>query len=158
MKKIIHIILSILMVLTISACSDKNTTLSNGKVLIVSDSMETLKGKPSVTIYFGENQKNFNTFTILKEELHNGFAVDSRVNITIGKVDLTSSYHKNQYYLNEKNDAFIVLKIKKLDKTDNEAIIYIKAKVSTADGNKYLNIDQDIKINGKYFLNLVKEF
>jgi len=158
MKKIVQVVLSILMLLTVSAYSNENTTLPNGDVLLISDSMETLGGKPSVTIYFGENQNDFNTFTILKEKLHHGFSIDSRVNNTIGKVDLTSSYHKNKYYLNGKNNTFIVVQIKKLDRTNNKATIYIKARVSTADGDKYLNIDQDVHIIGKNFLNLVKEF
>ena len=166
MKKILGIVFAVVTALGIGGCSSeskkdesKSYNISEPtKIFSVSDYSYTLGGKPAVSIMFGPSKTTFINLTILKQDLKEGSVIDSTKGNVSKKISISFLLEGVSFTLRGKVPAsYVKLKIESLDRTKQEAIISIDAKLFTDNGGSSVDIKNKIVLSGENFINLMKQ-
>ena len=157
MKTIIMITLFVFFLIG-SGCEKEKEQIMINKIISVTDFSFTLGDKEAVSIIIGKDQNNFFDITIQRDNVFEGFSVNSTRKNKYQVISADGNWNGKQY-IQSKHDTYIHFSIDKIDKENKIAIISIAGKfIESGRLTELLELSKNtFQINGKQFENLVSK-
>jgi hypothetical protein len=159
-KKIAVVFLIFLGVLFVVGALSPKTPEAPYQILSVSDFPHSMSDRPAVIISIGKDKDHFFTFTILREQVRQGFFASLPANIPIHPLSVYGFLNGPGVYITStKHDTHASFSINKIDQGKKVAEITVSGRLlDSKDLKDFVDIPKvTLEIAGVNFDNLVKQ-